>query len=145
MSKPELDNLVKIKKLKDEPPSRSEYDGMLSAAKTRLRDAQNEDLDSDSQFDLAYGAAHRLAAATLRREGYRSEDRITVFQTLVHTVGTDKADIQIFIRAHNERNLAEYEGRTEIDGELLAEVIRCTKTLEANVAKLAPPPEKEKS
>lgn len=88
MSKQELDNLVKIRKLKEEPPSRPEYDGMLTAAKTRLRDAQNEDLDSDSQFDLAYGAAHRLAAATLRREGYRSEDRITVFQTLVHTVGT---------------------------------------------------------
>ena len=105
MSK-ELDNLVQIGKLKQEPPSRSEYDGMLSAAKTRLRDAQNEDLDPDSQFDLAYGAAHRLAAATLRREGYRSGDRTTVFQTLVHTVGTDRADVQIFIRAHNERNLA---------------------------------------
>ena len=64
MSKLELDNLVKIRKLKEEPPSRPEYDGMLAAAKTRLRDAQNEDLDSDSQFDLAYGAAHRLAAAT---------------------------------------------------------------------------------
>ncbi|WP_157095518.1 hypothetical protein [Bradyrhizobium sp. AT1] len=50
-----------------------------------------------------------------------------------------KADIQIFIRAHNERNLAEYEGRTEIDDELLAALIRCTKKLEANVAKLAPP------
>ncbi len=141
MSKAELDNLVKIKKLKQESPSRPEYDGMLTAAKTRLRDAQNEDLDSDSQFDLAYGAAHRLAAATLRREGYRSEDRITVFQTLVHTVGTDKADVQIFIRAHNERNLAEYEGRTEIDDQLLADLIRCTKKLEADVAKLAPPPE----
>jgi hypothetical protein len=141
MSKPELDNLVKIRKLKEEPPSRPEYDGMLAAAKTRLRDAQNEDLDSDSQFDLAYGAAHRLAAATLRREGYRSEDRITVFQTLVHTVGTDKADIQIFIKAHNERNLAEYEGRTEIDDDLLAALIRCTKKLEADVAKLPAPPE----
>jgi hypothetical protein len=141
MSKQALDNLVKIKKLKEEPPSRPEYDGMLAAAKTRLTDAQNEDLDSDSQFDLAYGAAHRLAAATLRREGYRSEDRITVFQTLVHTVGTDKADIQIFIRAHNERNLAEYEGRTEIDDQLLADLIRCTKKLEAGVGKLAPPPE----
>lgn len=141
MSKQELDNLVKIRKLKEEPPSRPEYDGMLTAAKTRLRDAQNEDLDSDSQFDLAYGAAHRLAAATLRREGYRSEDRITVFQTLVHTVGTDRADIQIFIRAHNERNLAEYEGRTEIDDDLLAGLIRCTKKLEQDVAKLAPPPE----
>jgi hypothetical protein len=141
MSKPELDNLVRIRKLKEERPSRTEYDGMLSAAKTRLRDAQNEDLDLDSQFDLAYGAAHRLAAASLRREGYRSEDRITVFQTLVHTVGTDKTDIQIFIKAHNERNLAEYEGRTEIDDRLLADLIRCTKKLEAEVAKLAAPPE----
>jgi hypothetical protein len=139
MSKTELDNLVKIRKLKEEPPSKSEYEGMLSAAKTRLRDAQNEDLDSDSQFDLAYGAAHRLAAASLRREGYRSEDRITVFQALVHTVGTDKADIQIFIKAHNERNLAEYEGRTEIDDALLADLIRCTKKLEEAVAKLPTP------
>jgi hypothetical protein len=140
MSK-ELDNLVQIGKLKQEPPSRSEYDGMLSAAKTRLRDAQNEDLDPDSQFDLAYGAAHRLAAATLRREGYRSGDRITVFQTLVHTVGTDRADVQIFIRAHNERNLAEYEGRVEIDDRLLADLVRCTQKLEQDVAKLSSPPE----
>lgn len=141
MTKTELENLVKIRKLKEEPPSRTEYDGMLAAAKTRLRDAQNEDLDPDSQFDLAYGAAHRLAAASLRREGYRSEDRITVFQALVHTVGTDKADIQIFIRAHNERNLAEYEGRTEINEQLLADLIRCTKKLEQDVTKLRAPPE----
>jgi hypothetical protein len=33
MSKPELDNLVKIRKLKEEPPSRPEYDGMLRAGK----------------------------------------------------------------------------------------------------------------
>ena len=104
MSKAELENLVKIGRLKLEPASRSEFDSMVSAARTRLADAQNEDLDPDSQFDLAYGAAHRFALATLRRQGYRSGDRITVFQTLVHTVGTDKPDIQIFVRAHNERN-----------------------------------------
>jgi hypothetical protein len=34
----------------------------------RLIDAQNEDLDPDIRFDLAYGAAHRLALAALRRE-----------------------------------------------------------------------------
>jgi hypothetical protein len=139
VSKPELENLVRIGRLKKEPSSRSEYDGMLGAARTRLKDAQNEGLNSDSQFDLAYGAAHRLAVAALRREGYRSENRITVFQTLVHTLGTDNADIQIFIRAHNERNLAEYEGRTEIDEALLTDLIRCTKALEAIVAKLPPP------
>ena len=79
----------------------------------------------------------------MRQQGYRSEDRITVFQTLVHTVGSDKADVQIFLKAHNERNLAEYEGRAEIDQRLLADLIRATKRLEAAVAKLAPPKKPE--
>ena len=97
---------------------------------------KNDSLDPDSQFDLAYGAAHRLALAALRHQGYRSENRITVFQTLVHTLGSDNADVQIFLKAHNERNLAEYEGRMEIDEGLLADLIRCTKKLEAAVRKL---------
>jgi hypothetical protein len=139
MSKEQLDNLVKIKKLKVEPGSRAEFDGMVDSARRHLTDAQNEGLHPDSQFDLAYGAAHRLALAALRQQGYRSEDRITVFQTLVHTAGTDKADIQVFLKAHNVRNLAEYEGRTEIDEQLLTDLIRCTKKLETAVGKLDPP------
>jgi hypothetical protein len=141
MSKPELDNLVRIHKLAPEPPSRVEFDGMVASARTRLTDAQNEDLDVESRFDLAYGAAHRLALAALRRHGYRSQDRITVFQTLVHTVATDNTDVQIFLKAHNERNLAEYEGRAEIDERLLADLILCTKKLEVAVGKLKPPDE----
>jgi hypothetical protein len=86
MSKEELDNLVRINWLKSEPGSRGEFGRMLSSARTRLVDAQNESLDPDSQFDLAYGAAHRLALAALRHQGYRSENRIMVFQTLVHTL-----------------------------------------------------------
>jgi hypothetical protein len=100
---------------------------MVKSARTRLADAQNGSLDPDSQFDLAYGAAHRLALAALRHQGYRSENRITVFQTLVHTLSSDKSDVQVFLRAHNVRNLAEYEGRMEIDEGLLADLIRCTK------------------
>src|SRR5271163_4597711 len=87
MSKEELDNLVRINQLKAEPGSRSEFAGMVKSARTRLVDAQNDSLDPDSRFDLAYGAAHRLALAALRHQGYRSENRITVFQTLVHTLG----------------------------------------------------------
>ena len=140
MSKPELDNLVKINRLKAEAPSRAEYMRMLESAGKRLVDAQNEDLDVDSQFDLAYGAAHRFALAALRREGYRSDNnRLTVFQTLTHTVGTANADLQVFLKAHAERNLAEYEGRTEIDAGLLKELVRCTKELESKVSKMDAP------
>jgi len=79
MSTQELDNLVRINKLKREPGRRAEFDGMVRSARTHLTDAQNVSIDADSQFDLAYGAAHRLASAALRQQGYRSEDRITVF------------------------------------------------------------------
>jgi hypothetical protein len=139
MSKPELDNLVNIGRIKTEPPARDEFTGMVESAKARLVDAQNEDLEADSQFDLAYGAAHRLALAALRHAGYRSENRITVFQTLAHTLGTPAADIQIFLRAHNERNLMEYQGRMDIDEKLLTDLIRCTKSLQEKVAALSPP------
>jgi hypothetical protein len=139
MGRQELDNLVRINRLKIEPVTSSEYTGMLESARKRFVDAQNEDLTLDSRFDLAYGAADRLALAALRREGYRSEDRITVFQSLVHTSGMDRADIQTFLKAHNERNLAEYEGRTDIDAKLLADLMRSTKKPEAEVAKLAAP------
>jgi hypothetical protein len=139
MGKQELDNLVQIGKLKAEAASRKEFDGMLVSARRGLVDAQNESIETDSQFDLAYGAAHRFALAALRHQGYRSQDRITVFQTLVHTLGTGSADIQIFLGAHNERNLAEYEGRVGMDGKLLADLIRCTKNLERAVEKLTPP------
>jgi len=139
MGKQELDNLVKIGKLKAEPASRKEFDGMLASARRSLTDAQNESIETDSQFTLAYGAAHSFALAALRHQGYRSEDRITVFQTLVHALGTDNGDIQIFLKAHNERNLAEYEGRIDVDDKLLTDLIRCTKKLQIAVEKLAPP------
>jgi hypothetical protein len=86
-------------------------------------------------------APHRLVLAALRREGYRSADRITVFQTLVHTLGLDRAHIQTFLKAHNERNLAEYQGRMDIDAKFLADLLRSTKALEMEVAKLPPPAE----
>ena len=121
MGKQELDNLVKIGNLKVETASRKEFDGMVKSARRGLVDAQNKSIDTDSQFDLAVESAHKFALAALRHQGYRSENRITVFQALVHTLGTDNADLQIFLRAHNERNLAAYEGRVDIDKKLLAE------------------------
>lgn len=139
MSEAELENLVRMGRLKTEPASHSEFAGMVKSAATRLTDARNRSLDPESRFDLAYGTAHRLALAALRHKGYRSENRITVFQTLVHTLGSTSSDVQVFLRAHNARNLAEYEGRAEVDSGLLLELIRCTTALQSAVGKLRPP------
>lgn len=139
MGKEELDNLVRIGSLKAEAATPREFNGMVASARRSLADAQNQSIATDSQFDLAYGAAHRLALAALRHKGYRSENRITVFQTLAHTLGTPNADIQTFLKAHNERNLAEYEGRIDVDEKLLGQLISATKRLDATVGKLRPP------
>jgi hypothetical protein len=139
MSIQELENLVKIGKLKVEPGTRAELDGFVKSGKNRLADAQNEDLSSDSRFDLAYSASHAFALAALRHKGYRSEDRYIVFQALPHTLGLDAAVTRVFAKAHNERNLAEYQGRTEIDEQLLADLIRCAVLLEKALAAVTPP------
>jgi hypothetical protein len=110
MGEAELAALVRIGQLNAEPATRAEFDGMVSGARKRLADAHNEDLAAESQFDLAHGAAHGFALAALRS------------------------------KSHNERNLAEYEGRTEVDAQLLSELIRCTTALEKAVLALEPSP-----
>lgn len=66
MTLPELDNLVRIGKLKAEPPADSELAGLLQSGIVRLTDAQRTELNAESRFDLAYNAAHSLALAALR-------------------------------------------------------------------------------
>jgi hypothetical protein len=143
MGRQELDNLVKIGSLQAEAPTRKEFDEMVASARISLADAQNESIETDSQFTLAYAAAHRLALAALRHEGYRPNNRRdVVFQTLTHTLGTNNTDVQTFLKAHNERNLAEYEGRVDVGEKLVADLINATKRLETAVGKLTPPPTK---
>ena len=86
MSHPQLDNLVRIGRLKTEPAAESEIQGLLRSGTSRLDDAGRPELNLASRFDLAYNAAHALALAALRHRGYRSESRYLVFQCLAHTV-----------------------------------------------------------
>jgi hypothetical protein len=129
MSSPELDNLARIGKLKHEPPSEEEIAGLLSGAEERLKDAGRAELSYASRFDLAYNAAHALALAALRRAGYRSDNRYLVFQALAHTAGMAAEKWRIFAKAHERRNLAEYEGHMERDDRLLSELIAVAKDL----------------
>src|SRR5262249_51706121 len=87
-----LDNLVSIRKLKVEPPTQLELDGLMRSGTARITDAENATLNLESRFDLAYNAAHAFSLAALRRRGYRSDNRYLVFQSLVHTVGLATAE-----------------------------------------------------
>jgi len=123
MTSAELDNLVRIGKLKREPAPQAEIDGLIRSGEARLLDAANSSLSIESRFDLAYNAAHALALAALRRLGYRSESRFLVFQALTHTLGLPPAIWRVLAKGHDTRNLAEYEGSLEIDERLVTDLI----------------------
>ena len=96
----------------------------MQSGRRRLLDAQRRELSLESQFDLAYNAAHSLALAALRWHGYRSESRYLVFQCLQHTAELATPEWRILDQAHRKRNLAEYEGHLEIDEALVGSTIR---------------------
>lgn len=131
-----LDNLVKIGKLKLEPPDQIEFDGMISSAKRRLQDTNVVGLSEEGIFSSAYGAAHSLALAAMRWHGYRSDNRYLVFQCLQHTVGLENIKWRVLDKCHKQRNLAEYEGHLEITPQLLQELITIVEELLKLVQKL---------
>jgi hypothetical protein len=122
----QLDNLVRIGKLKTEPLSQTECQGLLRSGLRRLADADRTELSLESRFDLAYNAAHALALAALRYQGYRSESRYLVFQCLQHTIGLPGEQWRVLDHAHRKRNQADYEGDTEVDEQLVAALLRVT-------------------
>lgn len=138
MRSTELDNLVRIGRLKREPPSTREQQGLLDSARARLVDAGQASLSFDSRFDLAYNASHALALYALRRLGYRGDHRYLAFQTLPHTTGLPPEVWRVLAKAHERRNLAEYEGHLERDERLLADLITAANRLSDAVSALPP-------
>lgn len=136
MPLPELDNLVRIGKLKAEPPEQSELAGLVRSGTARLTDAARPDLSPESRFDLAYNAAHAFSLAALRWHGYRSDNRYLVFQSLAHTLKLPAAQWRVLDDAHRKRNLAEYEGDIDIDQALLDALLRVTNDVARRVRSL---------
>lgn len=139
MSSNELDNLVKLGLLKVEPGDQAEIDGLLDSGRKRLTDARNKALSADSQFDLAYNAAHAFALAAMRWHGYRPDrQRFVVFQSLVHTLGVGPEIWRVLDKCHGVRNSVEYEGYPGVDGQLLASLLEATKKVQSLVDRLGP-------
>lgn len=122
MKPSELDNLVRVGKLKVEPRNESEVRRMLALARTRLADSGHPGLSAEGRFTSAYNAAHTAALAALRWHGYRSENRVLVFQCLSHTLGWPVLRWRVLDAAHRKRNLSEYEGFLEMDERQIEEL-----------------------
>jgi hypothetical protein len=117
------------KPLKQEPADEQEIAGLSRSALARLKDAGRVELSVDSRFDLAYGAAYALCAAALRYHDYRASQRYIVFQLLPDTLGLGPETWRVLSRSHDLRNLAEYEGETNVTVALVEELIAICKVL----------------
>ena len=128
-----LENLAGTgKALLAEAPDAVEVAGLLRSGRARLTDARNAALSLESRFDLAYNAAHALCLAALRRHGLRARHRYIVFQVLPHTLGLGPEVWRVLAKAHDLRNLAEYEGHVDADARLVVDVVAaCERVLAA--------------
>lgn len=129
MPAPELENLARIGQLEALPATDREISTLLSSGRARLADARNATLSLDSRFDLAYNAAHALALAALRRTGYRARNRYLVFQVLPFTAGLPAGAWRVLAKAHDQRNMFEYEGGGDVDERLLEDMIAAAEQL----------------
>ena len=121
------------KPLSVEPPDDAEIAGLLRSGRARLTDACNQALSLESRFDLAYNAAHALCLAALRRQGYRPRNRYIVFQVLPHTLGLGPEVWRVLAKAHDQRNLAEYEGHIDVNARLVADVVAACETVAVRI------------
>lgn len=137
----ELLNLERLGKLTPESGTRGEIAGLLTSGAERLADARNEGLALSSRFDLAYNAAHAFSLAALRWHGYRSENRYLVFQMLPHTLGLSATTWRVLAKAHELRNVAEYEGHFDADATMLRNLIEAAEAARAALAALPALPE----
>jgi hypothetical protein len=134
----ELANLQRIGKLKAEPPSDRELAGLLASGERRLADASRVDLAFDSRFDLAYNAAHALALYALRRAGLPVGQPVSGFPgAAAHAGAARRRSGGYLARAHEQRNLAEYEGHLEHDDQLLVDLLAATGLLLAAIRQAA--------
>lgn len=138
MTLPELENLVRIGKLKRATCSALEFAGLVRSGVARLTDAANPALSPEGRFDLAYNAAHAFALAALRYRGYRSDNRYVVFQALPHTLGIPTEVWRVLAKGHERRNLAEYEGIVDVDERLFTDLLKAAQSLRDAVTALPP-------
>ena len=136
MANENLDNLVKIGQLKVDPSNDDETRGLVQRALIKMIDYQHADLSIETRFDIAYSAAHALCLAALRKEGYRSESRYIVFQCAQHTIGLEPEYWRVMSDAHRQRNVAEYEGYTDVNEKLLEALVRVVDIVAERVQEL---------
>ena len=129
MSSDPLENLASIGKLHAAKHSKRELQALRKKSLSMLDDARQQTLSLAGRFTLVYGAAHGLALAALWKSGYRSDNRVVVFECLIHTAQPALPARKALINAHKLRNQMEYEADESIDEAFVEVLIAATQEL----------------
>src|SRR5690606_13807338 len=119
------------KPLAAEPSDEEQVQGLQRSGLARLQDVNHPTLLLETRFDIAYNAAHSLCLAALRRKGYRARHRYIVFQVLPQTLGLGPEVWRVLAKAHDLRNLAEYEGDADVEERLVLDLISACEAVAA--------------
>lgn len=129
-----LENLARARQLHAEAPDEREIAKLMAGARTYVRDARVAGLSPSSRFTLAYNAAHSLALAALRSQGFRPSGtghRRILFQVLEFTAGASRELSLALAQHHDRRNKVEYEAHqpSELESNDLVKLVSELETL----------------
>lgn len=105
----QLQNLVKVKQLKPEPPDQVEFCNLVSSAKRQLQDARVEGLSVEGRFSFAYSAAHALSLAAMRWHLARNVRLLRVMRGWSQEAGLDRTYVGAAERGERNPTLASVE------------------------------------
>lgn len=99
--------------LRPHKTDRKEIANLLAIADRDITDAGANDISDDWKFGIAYNAALKLCTMMLYAEGYRPENTLAHYRTLLsieYTLGEHRREDAVYLNAcRAKRNTVEYD------------------------------------
>ena len=126
--------------LRPHKTDKEEISNLLAIADRDIADAANPQLSDDWKFGIAYNAALKLCTIMLYAAGYRPENTLAHYRTLMaieFTIGPHRKEDAVYLDAcRAKRNMLEYDNIGGASRAEAQELLDFTKELKIEVLKI---------
>ena len=126
--------------LRPHQTDKEEISNLLAIADRDIADAANPQLSDDWKFGIAYNAALKLCTIMLYAAGYRPENTLAHYRTLLaieFTIGPHRKEDAVYLDAcRAKRNTVEYDNIGGASHAEAQELLDFTKELKIEVLKI---------
>lgn len=126
--------------LRPHKTDKEEISNLLAIADRDIADAANPQLSDDWKFGIAYNAALKLCTIMLYAAGYRPENTLAHYRTLLaieFTIGPHRKEDAVYLDAcRAKRNTVEYDNIGGASHAEAQELLDFTKELKIEVLKI---------